>query len=76
MPGPSGYAPAPTTVTFRETRLCGRCATLLTKRPDGSWVHCSLAVRGHDPSPWGEPITYGTTPSLTESEARLMDGNR
>lgn len=74
MPGPSGYAPAAATDrVIHDTRLCSGCATLVTRRPDGSWVHCSMAVRGHDPQPWGEPVTYGT---ITESEQRLLDGNR
>lgn len=79
MPGPSGYAPAPTDPVIRESRLCGSCATVLTRRPDGSWVHAALAVTGHEPAPWGDVITYGTErdPAIvTEAELRLLDGNR
>jgi hypothetical protein len=79
---------APNTIANRlgQTRLCGRCATLIREDvATGAWRHCAVGF-DHEPDPDAYSRVRGTIDVpihserdravLTESELRLLDGNR
>lgn len=68
---PSGYAPA-NAAPLGETQLCGQCVTLIRYWPTESvWRHCVVGM-DHPPV----VLRHPGQPAVSESEARLMDGNR
>lgn len=73
-----GLAPNTTALPIGEARLCGVCVTLI-REWGSTWRHAIVGRdRDHAPDPGAlDRLRAERDPEiLTESELRLMDGNR
>jgi hypothetical protein len=87
----AGAAPNTTNVDLGGARLCGTCSTLGRLFPGIGWKHCAVGFDGHhpfDPDAYERIRATAATDTIrgpwterdrelhTESELRLLDGNR